>query len=151
MQVYICYLRFSPFAVWLSGRRCIVFFLSTLLTTRIKRLHQVMRPFYICIGVGVLLREVRLLGSSLFQMFYLLYNFVHLYFRLLSIPMACISWNSKYFQHYHDVIIGAMTSQITGVSSVYSTFCSGENCRKHQSSMWLAFMRGNSPATGEFP
>ena len=41
----------------------------------------------------------------------------------------------------NDIIIGAMVSQITGVSIVYSTVCSGADQRKHQSSASLAFMR----------
>ena len=47
--------------------------------------------------------------------------------------------------HYSDVIISAMASQITGVSVVYSTFSSGTDQRKHQSSASLAFVRVNSP------
>ena len=56
--------------------------------------------------------------------------------------------------HYSDVIMGAMASQITGVSIVYSTVCSGADQRKHQSSASLAFVRGihrspqNSPHKG---
>ena len=53
-------------------------------------------------------------------------------------------------QHYSDVIVSAMASQIAGVSIVYSLVCSGANQRKHQSSASLAFV-GNSPVTGEFP
>ena len=37
----------------------------------------------------------------------------------------------------------AIASQITGVSIVYSTVCSGADQRKHQSSASLAFVRGN--------
>ena len=44
--------------------------------------------------------------------------------------------------HYNDVIISAMASQITSLTIVYSTFCSGEDQRKHQSSASLAFVRG---------
>ena len=44
--------------------------------------------------------------------------------------------------HYSDVITGAMASQITGASIVYSTVCSGVDQRKHQSSASLAFVRG---------
>ena len=43
-----------------------------------------------------------------------------------------------------------MASQITGVSIVYSTICSGTDKRKHHSSASLAFMRGIQ-VTGEFP
>ena len=49
--------------------------------------------------------------------------------------------------HYGDVIMDATSSQITGVSSVYSTVCSGADQRKHQSSASLAFLR----VTDEFP
>ena len=38
--------------------------------------------------------------------------------------------------------MGAMASQITGVSIVYSTVCSGADQQKHQSSVSLAFVRG---------
>ena len=49
-----------------------------------------------------------------------------------------------------------MASQITGVSIVCSTVCSGADQRKHQSSTSLAFAllelcEGNPPATGGFP
>ena len=56
--------------------------------------------------------------------------------------------------HYSSVMISAMASQITGVSSVYSTICSVADQRKHQSSASLAFVRGihrwtvNSPHKG---
>ena len=43
---------------------------------------------------------------------------------------------------YNDVIMGAMASQISSVSIVYSTVCSGADQRKHQSSASLAFVRG---------
>ena len=50
--------------------------------------------------------------------------------------------------------MSAMTSQITGVSIIYSTVCSGADQRKHQSSASLAFVKGihrwpvNSPHKG---
>ena len=45
--------------------------------------------------------------------------------------------------YYSDVVMGAMASQITGVSIVYSesTVCSDAYQRKHQSSASLAFVR----------
>ena len=49
--------------------------------------------------------------------------------------------------HYSDVIMGAMASQITSLSIVYSTVYSGADQRKHQSSASLAFCA----VTGEFP
>ena len=44
--------------------------------------------------------------------------------------------------HYSDVIMGAMASQITSLTIVYSTVCPGADQRKHQSSASLAFVRG---------
>ena len=44
--------------------------------------------------------------------------------------------------HFSDVIVGAMASQSTGVSIVFSIVCSGADQRKHQSSESLAFARG---------
>ena len=44
--------------------------------------------------------------------------------------------------HYNDLIMSAMGSQITGVSMVCSTICSGADQRKCQSSVSLAFVRG---------
>ena len=56
--------------------------------------------------------------------------------------------------YYNDVIMGAMASQITSVTIVYSNVYSGADQRKHQSSASLAFVRGihrgpvNSPHKG---
>ena len=44
--------------------------------------------------------------------------------------------------YYSDVIMSVMGSQITIVSSVYSTVCSGVDQRNHQSSASLAFVKG---------
>ena len=48
--------------------------------------------------------------------------------------------NSLLF-HYNDVIMGAIASQITILTIVYSTVYSGADRRKHQSSVSLAFVR----------
>ena len=58
-----------------------------------------------------------------------------------------INIDKDFLCHYNDVIMSAMTSQITGVTIVYSTVCSGADQRKHQRSASLAFVRGpvNSP------
>ena len=45
-------------------------------------------------------------------------------------------------EHYNDVIMGAMASQINGVSIVYSTVCSGADQGKYQSSASMAFVMG---------
>ena len=60
----------------------------------------------------------------------------------------------SYFIHYHDVIMGAMASQITSLTIAYSTVYSVEDQIKNQSSASLAFVRGihrrpvNSPHKG---
>ena len=50
--------------------------------------------------------------------------------------------DANYGTHYSDVIMSAMASQITGVSMVCSTVCSGADQRKHQSSASLDFVWG---------
>ena len=44
--------------------------------------------------------------------------------------------------HYGDVIMGAIASQITSLTIVYSTFYSDADQRKHQSSASLAYVWG---------
>ena len=44
--------------------------------------------------------------------------------------------------HYSYVTMRVMASEITRISIVYSTVCSGADQRKHQSSGSLAFVRG---------
>ena len=44
-------------------------------------------------------------------------------------------------QHYCNVIMGTMAFQITSLTTVYSTFYSGADQRKQQSSPSLAFVR----------
>ena len=57
-------------------------------------------------------------------------------------------YDAKFIVHYIDVIMGAMASQITGVSIVCTTVSSGA-----ESSMlrFTGLCEGNSPLTGEFP
>ena len=53
-------------------------------------------------------------------------------------------YNTSMFvgNHYNDVIIGAMASQISSFTIDYSTVYSGAYQRKHQCSVSLAFVRG---------
>ena len=51
-------------------------------------------------------------------------------------------WEQTAVKHYSDVIICATASQITSLTSVYSTIYSGSDQRKHQTSASLAFVRG---------
>ena len=66
----------------------------------------------------------------------------------LNILVSVASWYhiSRVIQnghpHYSDVIMGAMASQITGLTIVYSTVYSGADQGKHESSASLAFGRG---------
>ena len=58
------------------------------------------------------------------------------YFRRLEKPMFARA------DHYNDVIMNTMASQITSLSIVYSTVYSGKDQRKYQSSATLAFVWG---------
>ena len=49
---------------------------------------------------------------------------------------------NSYKYHYSDVIMGAIASQITSITIVYSTIYSSVDQRKHQSSASLAFVQG---------
>ena len=53
--------------------------------------------------------------------------------------------------HYSDVIMTTMTSQITGGSIVYSTVCSDTDQRKQLMFRFTGLPEGYSPVTGEFP
>ena len=55
---------------------------------------------------------------------------------------CCHQLPRYFYDHYGDVIMGAMASQITSLTIVYSTLYSGADQRKHQSSASLAFVRG---------
>ena len=50
-------------------------------------------------------------------------------------------WIVKSIRHYSDIIMGAMASQMTSLTTVYSSVYSGADQRKHQSSASLAFVR----------
>ena len=52
--------------------------------------------------------------------------------------------------HYSDVMVGAMTSQFTSLSIVYSTVYSGAD-KKTSKLRVTGLCVGNSPVTGEFP
>ena len=56
---------------------------------------------------------------------------------------AMNSWQSPWNPHYGYVIMGAIASQITSLTIVYSTVYSVADQRKHRSSASLAFVRGN--------
>ena len=55
--------------------------------------------------------------------------------------MNHVRFRRRTFYHYTDVIMGAMVSQITSLTTVYSTVYPGAD-KKNQSSAPLAFARG---------
>ena len=69
------------------------------------------------------------------------------------VPNRCqtIAWSNVYQYCYSDVIMSTMVSQITGISIVCWTACSGTDQRNHQSLLLLALCEGNPPVTGGFP
>ena len=66
---------------------------------------------------------------------------LNLYIHMAS-EISAILGDGLSHTHYGDLIMGAMASQITSVSIVYSTLHSGADQRKHQSSASLAFVWG---------
>ena len=56
-----------------------------------------------------------------------------------------------FLDHHNDVIMGAMASQITSFTIVYSTVYSGADQRKYQSSASLAFVTGESCSARKGP
>ena len=60
-----------------------------------------------------------------------------------SFPLLLIApTNTNIQQHYNDVIMGAIASQITSLTIVYSTVYSGADQRKHESSALMACVQG---------
>ena len=63
-----------------------------------------------------------------------------------QLPGGCLNKNGGRFGnkifHYNDVIMSEVASQLTSLTSVYLTVCSGADRRKHQSSASLAFVWG---------
>ena len=80
------------------------------------------------------------------------------WYSFLSIDTPPYTWKLQNIGygacHYGDVLIGAMASQMTRLTIVYSIFFPGADQRKHQCSTSLAFVRGihrwsvNSPHKG---
>ena len=64
---------------------------------------------------------------------------------LFCFVLFCLFYSSVPQDQYCDVIMGAMASQITSITIVYSTVYSGVDQRKHHNSASLAFVRGIHP------
>ena len=67
------------------------------------------------------------------------------------IERALIRKNRASTEHYNGVIMGAIASQITSLTIVYSIVYSDADQRKHQSSASLAFVRGIHWGPVNFP
>ena len=79
--------------------------------------------------------EAIVLGKWLWRMWVKLTSTTP-YKQWLSANCVDISWD-----HYNDVTMGSIASQITSLTIVYSAVYSGVDQRKHQSSASLAFVR----------
>ena len=55
------------------------------------------------------------------------------------------------FNHYNDVIMDTIASEITSVTIVYSTVYSAPRSKKTSKLRVTSLCAGNSPGTGEFP
>ena len=94
--------------------------------------------------------------------YHLLDVFFHFKLKKITQGQTCCIFASMHrklnikslIQHYNDVIMGVIASQITSPTIVYSTVYSGADQRKYQSSASLAFVLGihrwpvNSPHKG---
>ena len=58
--------------------------------------------------------------------------------------LFCYAYTCFQWIHYNYAIMGVIASQITSLTSVYSTVCSGVDQRKHQSSASLALNAENA-------
>ena len=75
----------------------------------------------------------------------ILFLYINLTRELVTLLPKCL------ISLYSDVIMGAIASQITGVSIVNLTVCSDVDQRKHQSSASLAFVMGIHRRPVNFP
>ena len=77
-----------------------------------------------------------------FLLFCLMQNLIRCMSKLIANVLVSSTLITGHCLHYSDVIMSSMASQITGVLSVCSTVCSGEDQRKHQSSASLTSVGG---------
>ena len=94
--------------------------------------------------------EISLTTDPYWRQFYFLTLLSLVYFRFYHLiyvsafkddTFECQSMTHIY-THYCDVIMGTLASQVTSLTTVYSTIHSGADQRKHQRSASLAFVRG---------
>ena len=68
--------------------------------------------------------------------------YLSLFFSARSYWIIKFHYCTNWLTHYGDVIMGAIASQTTSLTMVYSTVYSDADQRKHQSSASQAFVRG---------
>ena len=142
------FLRCTGITLWMhpanEKRRYVV------MSSLIRWAHTQNKPCYdVITNILILLVSGKLLYRLEFPVADRGYHRVHHLHRLcrhvLQRPLWKISASGMYQQdvnHYSDVMMSAIVSQITGVSIVYLTVCPGAFYRKHQSSASIAFVRG---------
>ena len=100
------------------------------------------RTLNIIFGMSVLCRNSVVYANSM----ELAHPCAHIAWILIMLNMEMVLGKNRMlivrYIYYSDVIKGAMASQITSLTIVYTTFYSGVDQRKHQSSASLAFVRG---------
>ena len=70
---------------------------------------------------------------------------------MLGLKLIHVNKRGHIDLHYSDVIMGAMASQITSITIVYSAVYSGADQTYHQKLRVTGLCAGNSPVAGEFP
>ena len=73
---------------------------------------------------------------------YITLKYKYTHSRQISVDDGCMRLLGRFAGHYNDVIMTVILSQITSLTSVYSTVYSDADQRKHLSAASLAFVRG---------
>ena len=79
------------------------------------------------------------------------FTYLLTYISRLELSNQGIKCDKSTHWHYNDVIMGAIASQITSLTIVYSALYSDADQRKHQSSASLAFVRGIHRSPHKWP
>ena len=87
-----------------------------------------------------------MLSSFLYTAVDVSFSFAGAYIRIKYRGSGCLS----HTLHYYDVIMGAMASQITSLTIIYSTVYSRRRTKKTSKLRVTGLCVGNSPVTGEF-
>ena len=124
LSVPVCLCRFLSFLFYLSHFLLFVVYVSSL-SIRLSSTHLI-KNYNFESGAGFSLSHTSFVDTS-----------DRLVINALINGACCPSQYNTILMHYNDVIMSAMAPQITGISIVWSTVCSGANLRRHQSSASL--------------